>query len=144
LEFLDRYCKLQQLRFQDRLAVSIRCDDAASGVRIPKLILQPVVENAVIHGIEPLDRPGRLEVEARLVWENGTRAARITVTDDGAGFSPGAGDTAERIGLANVRERLLIAYPDARLVIESCPGAGTKISVEIPEKRGDGEDPDRG
>ena len=134
--FITRYCDLQRLRFPERLIVSIRHDEQSSGVRIPKLLLQPVVENAVIHGIEPLDRPGRLVVEALAAGRNGTRVARIIVADDGAGFSAGTGDAAERIGLANVRERLRLAYPDARLAIESSPGAGTRICIEIPDERG--------
>ena len=149
LAFVGRYCELQRLRFQERLSVSIRCAEEAAAVRIPKLILQPMVENAVIHGIEPLDRTGRLEVEARRE-ENGHGGAAagcgctlITVADDGAGFSPGSGDAVERIGLANVRERLMAACPGARMTIESSPGAGTRIALEIPETRGDGEGPDR-
>ncbi|HEY9595211.1 MAG TPA: histidine kinase, partial [Spirochaetia bacterium] len=143
LAFLGRYCELQRLRFQERLVVSIRCDEAAAGVRIPKLILQPIVENAVIHGIEPLDRPGHLEIAACLDGDNGTRTARITVSDDGAGYSPGADETVERIGLTNVRERLLIASPEARLAITSGPGKGTRIALEIPVARGDDEDTHR-
>jgi sensor histidine kinase YesM len=143
LEFVARYCDLQRLRFSDRLTVSISSDERAARLRIPKLLLQPVVENAVIHGIEPLDRPGRLVVEARIDGRNGGCVARITVSDDGAGFALGSDDAVERIGLANVRERLRLAYPEARLSIESTPGAGTRISIEIPEGRGCGEVPDR-
>ena len=135
LGFITRYCDLQRLRFPERLAVSIRHDEGSSGVRIPKLLLQPVVENAVIHGIEPLDRPGRLVVEAQVEGKNGRALTRITVMDDGVGFSAETGDVAERIGLANVRERLRLAYPDARLAIESGPGRGTRICIEIPDGR---------
>ncbi|MGA2975244.1 MAG: histidine kinase [Spirochaetia bacterium] len=144
LDFVARYCELQQLRFAERLTVSISRDETVSSVRIPKLLLQPVVENAVIHGIEPLDRPGRLTVEACMGGQDGARTARITVTDDGAGFPPGAEGAAERIGLANVQERLRMAYPDSRFFIESSPGAGTRICMEIPRTQGNDENPDRG
>ncbi len=143
LEFVGRYCDLQRLRFSDRLAVRISSDARAAPLRIPKLLLQPVVENAVIHGIEPLDRPGRLVVEARMDSRNGASVARITVSDDGAGFASGSDDAVERIGLANVRERLRLAYPSARLSIESEPGAGTRISIEIPQGRENDEGPHR-
>jgi sensor histidine kinase YesM len=144
LAFVSRYCELQRLRFADRLTVRIQGDPRAAGCRIPKLLLQPVVENAVIHGIEPLDRPGFLTVEAALTEENGQCTLRITVTDDGVGFSSGGKEAEERIGLANVRERLRIAYPDARLAMESGIRGGTRISIEIPNARSDDENPDRG
>jgi sensor histidine kinase YesM len=144
LHFLDRYCELQKMRFPDRLVVSIRCEEEVTALRIPKLILQPMVENAVIHGIEPLDRPGHLEIVARRAMANGGSAACISIVDDGVGYSTAAGDVEERIGLANARERLLIAYPDARLSIVSDPGSGTRISIEIPAARQQGEDPHRG
>jgi sensor histidine kinase YesM len=143
LAFVARYCELQRLRFADRLTVRIHHDAQASRCRIPKLLLQPVVENAVIHGIEPLDRPGLLTVEASLAVENGRKVLCITVADDGIGFLSGGTDGEERIGLANVRERLRIAYPDSRLFLESNPGAGTRISIEIPDVRGGDENPDR-
>ncbi|HET6486335.1 MAG TPA: sensor histidine kinase, partial [Spirochaetia bacterium] len=135
LGFVARYCDLQRLRFPERLAMSITHDERSAGVKIPKLLLQPVVENAVIHGIEPLGRPGRLVVEARTEGVNGSSPTRITITDDGVGFLSGSGDTVERVGLANVRERLRLAYPDARMSIESSPGQGTRISIEIVDGR---------
>ncbi len=144
LGFLERYCELQKMRFSDRLIVGIRCDDGVADVRIPKLILQPIVENAIIHGIEPLDRPGRLEITAGRPAGNGAGGVRITVNDDGVGYAAPAAETEERIGLTNARERLLIAYPDARLAISSAPGAGTRICIDIPEGRQNGEDPHRG
>ncbi len=143
LAFVARYCELQRLRFADRLTVRIHHDEQASRCRIPKLLLQPVVENAVIHGIEPLDRPGLLTVEASMAGENGRKVLHITVADDGIGFLTGGTDGEERIGLANVRERLRIAYPDSRFFLESNPGAGTRISIEIPDVRSDDENPDR-
>jgi sensor histidine kinase YesM len=144
LDFVGRYCELQQLRFADRLAVSISRDDAVCSLPIPKLLLQPVVENAVIHGIEPLDRPGILTVEALVVGQNGGSTARIIVADNGAGFLPGSDAIAERIGLANVQERLRMAYPDSRFSIDSGIGRGTRICIEIPLQGSNGENPDRG
>ena len=144
LRFLGRYCELQKMRFSERLVVTIRCDAEVADVRIPKLILQPIVENAVIHGIEPLDRSCHLEITAEQLRANGTRGARIFINDDGVGYIASATHSEERIGLTNARERLQISYPDARLSIASAPGSGTRICIEIPEGRQGGEDPDRG
>jgi sensor histidine kinase YesM len=142
--FLERYCDLQKMRFPDRLSVSIRCKEEVAGFRIPKLILQPVVENAVIHGIEPLGRPATLSIEAGLGGRESEPFTSICVADDGVGFDPEATDVQQRIGLSNVRERLLIAYPNARLAIASSPGSGTRICIEIPSGERKREDPDRG
>jgi sensor histidine kinase YesM len=130
LAFVSRYCGLQRLRFADRLSVDIRCDGAAGKRLIPKLLLQPIVENAVIHGIEPLDRPGLLTVEASL---SGSGLLVISVTDDGMGCPASGKEAEERIGLANVRERLRMAHPGSRLSLNSGPGAGTRITIEIPQ-----------
>jgi sensor histidine kinase YesM len=130
LEFLRKYCELQQMRFQDRLSVSIECAEEAAGYRIPKLILQPLVENAIIHGIEPLGGPGRLEVTARLERRNGVCVLGINISDNGVGFTPEAGAVGRHLGIANVKERLLVACPQAFLGIQSRPG-GTHVSIEI-------------
>jgi hypothetical protein len=144
LRFLERYCELQRMRFPDRLSVSIRCAQEVESFRIPKLILQPVVENAVIHGIEPLGRPATLSIEAGLGGREDGPFTSICIADDGAGFNPEATDVEQRIGLSNVRERLLMAYPNARLSIASSPGSGTRIRIEIPSGDSRREDPDRG
>lgn len=144
LRFLERYCELQKMRFPDRLGVAIRCAEEVEGFRIPKLILQPVVENAVIHGIEPLGRPATLSIEAGQGGRDGEPYTTICIADDGAGFDPEATDVEQRIGLSNVRERLLMAYPNARLSIASSPGSGTRIRIEIPSGESRREDPDRG
>jgi sensor histidine kinase YesM len=130
--FLGRYCELQRMRFAERLALHIRCDPRAAAFRIPKLLLQPLVENAVIHGIEPLDRPGHLSIEAAVTRVDGKDTLRILVEDDGIGFC-GREGTAGSIGIANVRKRMRIAFPDARLSIEGGPGAGTRVCMELPE-----------
>jgi sensor histidine kinase YesM len=130
LEFVGKYCELQQMRFQDRLSVSIECAEEAAGYHIPKLILQPLVENAIIHGIEPLGGPGRLEVTARLARRNGTSVLGISISDNGVGFTPDAALEGRHLGIANVKERLAVACPQAFLGIQSAPG-GTHVRIEI-------------
>ncbi len=131
--FLKRYCELQRLRFGDRLTASFHLDRRVERFRVPKLILQPLVENAVIRGIEPLGRPGTLSVEARLTRPAGAPVIDIRVRDDGVGLPPDGSGAERGIGVANVRERLRIAFPSSRFAISGAPGAGTCASIEIAE-----------
>lgn len=131
--FLRRYCELQRMRFQHRLSWTIAGDGELMGRRIPKLILQPLVENAVIHGIEPSGEPGTLAVAVRREGE----LLVFTVEDDGEGFDPEL--TEKGVGLRNIERRLALAYPSgtggpiAKLWIESRPGKGTRAVLTIPE-----------
>ncbi len=136
LQFIKKYCELQQIRFQERLAVEIHCDEEAGSCRLPKLILQPLVENAIIHGIEPLGSPGKLQIAARRIRRNGSMKLRISITDNGVGFRTEIETEGRHIGLANVKERLLIAYAQASLEIESRPGRGACVAMEIVEQDG--------
>jgi len=127
LEFLDRYCSLQRMRFGERLSFGIACDERYSEVPVPRLILQPIVENAVVHGLEPLERPCRISVS---VAGDGDGRMVVAVEDDGAGFD--AAGQREGIGLSNVRERLAIAFPGSSLAIESRSGAGCRVLIAVP------------
>jgi len=131
LRFVRKYCELQKVRFQERLSVDIHCEEAAASFSIPKLILQPLVENAVIHGIEPLGGPGKLRVSARHIQKNGASGVGILVVDNGVGFSVEDHPEDGRIGLRNVKERLLMAFPHALLKVDSEPGKGTRITMDI-------------
>jgi two-component system sensor histidine kinase YesM len=130
--FIQRYCELQWLRFRERLTSQIHCDTAAEQIKIPKLLLQPLVENAMIHGIEPAGRPCTMTVDVSVVQhDDGTRVC-ITVQDDGQGFDHQATGSKEGLGLANVRERLRIAFPEARMTLSSQINVGTKVVIEFP------------
>jgi two-component system, LytTR family, sensor kinase len=103
--FLERYLEIERIRFRNRLEVVIAIDEGAIDAQVPSLILQPIVENAVRHGIEPQSRTGRIELR-------GTREAGnvvLTVSDNGSGI-PAGGPTREGIGLANTRARLAELY----------------------------------
>lgn len=128
IRFLNDYCSLQKLRFQDKLNYNIYYEPETATFKIPKLILQPLVENAIIHGIEPLSRPCLLNVDITKYKEN---EILITVEDDGAGFDIGNGET--HIGLSNVKERLQLLNADNQISIESIPNEGTIVTIVLKE-----------
>jgi LytS/YehU family sensor histidine kinase len=130
LAFLEDYLTIERARFGDRLTVVTDVDPAAAGVPVPGLILQPLVENAVLHGISPRALGGTVWIEADV----NHRALTLEVRDDGVGF---AGDPAEAIrdghGLGNVRRRLRTRYGDgADLTLEPCPDGGTIARILVP------------
>jgi two-component system LytT family sensor kinase len=128
-DFVRTYLHIEEARFGDRLTMQVELDAAIAGVAIPSLILQPLVENALKHGLGPKPGPGRLWIIARA--ENGR--VQVTVEDDGLGLSTGAREGQAGMGLANVRERLKTLYEDrATLVIEPRTGGGTRATLMIP------------
>ncbi len=131
--FLEKYCILQQLRFDERLEVNLSVDPEIAEFKIPKLLLQPLVENAIIHGIEPSVERCLLIVSAGMEPGSGEILC-ITVEDNGVGFSRQPDEFKDSVGLRNVQERLNFAYPSATFDISSSPGMGTKIVIRIPMK----------
>ncbi|MCW2781179.1 MAG: signal transduction histidine kinase, LytS [Marmoricola sp.] len=137
LRSIERYLVLEQARFGDRLAVTLRIAPEVLPVTIPVLSLQPLVENAVRHGLAQKAGTGRITILA----EDFDREAVISVEDDGVGEDPErvrralAGDVSmDSIGLGNVDERLRSAFGDEYgLVVETAPGAGTKVTVRVPK-----------
>lgn len=137
LRNVERYLALEQARFGDRMTIALRVAPEVLPVAVPFLALQPLVENAVKHGIEGTPGAGRITIIA----ENVGTEAEISVEDNGAGSDPEviravlAGDTArDSIGLGNVDARLRQVYGDRYgLVVETAPGAGTKVSFRVPK-----------
>lgn len=128
LEFLDSYLEIEQTRFGKRLAVHKEIDPAALEARVPNLILQPLVENAIRHGIEPQAKPGRLELRAQKTADR----LRLEVRDNGKGFSNGENPT-EGIGLSNTRARLQQLYGSTQtLEMINGAGGGLVVTVTIP------------
>jgi signal transduction histidine kinase len=130
LEFLENYLEIERERFPDRLEDRMDVDPAVLDTRVPSLILQPVVENAIKHGIAPRPEAGRIDIRAERV--NGS--VRVQVHDDGAGLPRDVGDRgAGRVGLSNMRERLERMYGGGcRLELCDAPGGGTVVSISIP------------
>jgi len=130
--FIQRYCDLERIRFQERLESTLHCDPAVKDLYIPKLLLQPLVENAVIHGVEPMSCPCQLSVTAVLLQRDHTPLVQISIKDNGHGFDTNLHSEKESLGIANVRERLKMAYGDADFSIISQIGSGTLVTIEIP------------
>lgn len=125
LEFLERYVALQRLRFPGRLEVEWRVSEEARAALVPALIVQPLVENAIEHGLSTL-QGGRVVVEARRDGD----ALEIVVSDDGPGF---AGAVRDGVGLANTRERLSLLYgARGSLACGNREGGGGEVRVRLP------------
>ena len=125
LEFLERYVALQRLRFPGRLEVEWRVSEEARAALVPALIVQPLVENAIEHGLATL-QGGRLLVDARRDGD----ALEIVVSDDGPGF---AGAVRDGVGLANTRERLSLLYgARGSLALGNREGGGGEVRVRLP------------
>jgi two-component system LytT family sensor kinase len=131
VEFVRRYLEIEQARFEERLAVHIDVSADAWTARVPYLILQPLVENAVRHGIATREEGGALTVEARRVGAG----LQLEVTNDGPGWEPGG--NGERIGLTNTRERLARLYGAASSVTVSSAAGGTRVAIRIPFRNGE-------
>jgi sensor histidine kinase YesM len=128
MEILDQYLRIQELRFQDRLRVRRALPAELAAALVPPLLLQPLVENAIKHGVAP--RPGGGLVSVRA--EGSRDQVVIVVEDDGPGFTGAARDGAG-LGLANTRERLERLYGDASaLVVGDRPGGGASVTVRLP------------
>lgn len=128
LEFLEAYLRIQRVRFGDRLRVVMEIEEPARGAAVPSLILQPLVENAVRHGLA--GDPGQGVITIRATVAGGTLA--LQVADDGSGLRD-AEPRARGVGLANVRARLEHLYPGAHcFTLEPASLKGTVATIEIP------------
>jgi signal transduction histidine kinase len=124
---LGDFLEVLAIRMGDRLAVRRDLPADLAAVEVPPMLLQPLVENAIRHGLEPKVEGGTLTIAARRA---GTQV-ELEVSDTGAGFRPSPGGTG--VGLANIRERLRLAHGDgARLAIRESPSGGTIATVTLP------------
>ena len=132
LEFLRLYLSIEQVRFEDRLRVHIAPSNALSEVLVPHMVLQPIVENAVRHGLGQSEEAVTIEVVA--ASSNGS--LNLIVSDDGAGLLP-PWPGRSGIGLANTRNRLARLYGDsAHLAIEPAAGRGVRVTITLPIRTG--------
>ena len=132
LEFLQKYLEIEQTRFQDRLTVESEIDPDTLDAEVPRLILQPLVENAIKHGVAPRSAPGRISISSRT---EGNQLC-LTVRDNGPGLSGDArAGLHEGVGLSNTRDRLECLYGSAQGLdfIES--GEGLTVEMRLPFHR---------
>lgn len=143
LEALEEYLYIQQMRFDGRITCKkdIRVDPYS--VRIPSFTLQPIVENALSHGMKSKEDGGRILLK---IWQEGT-VLTISLMDNGQGMNPeekaalhqkilNSEKTGRSIGLGNIYRRMAVLYPEGQLNVYSMEGRGTIIQLKIPQKEG--------
>jgi two-component system sensor histidine kinase YesM len=135
INILKEYLRIQAYRYQDKFAVEWEVEEAAKNCLVPRSMIQPLVENAIFHGICPKAGQGVIRIGARITQDQ----LLVTVEDDGVGFSadphniPSESVGMGRIGLANMMERLAFLYDrQASLNLESHPGMGTVVTIRLP------------
>ena len=126
---LADYLALMAVRMGPRLGYVLQLPDDLRALPVPTLLLQPLVENALRHGLDPRLEGGRIEVSAA---RQGPRL-RLAVRDTGVGFDPARAPDASRFGLTQVRERVATAYGGrGQVSVQTAPGAGCTVSIELP------------
>jgi hypothetical protein len=136
LDLVSRYVDIQKARFGERLRVGIAATEEARDARVPALLLQPIVENAIRHGLAARLDAGRIDIDARVSGG----ALVISVTDDGSENGDARGrafdrtqGNRERVGLGNTRARLDAMYGGrAALTLARADGRGARVTIEIP------------
>jgi sensor histidine kinase YesM len=138
MEFLRCYLEIERIRFQDRLTTRVFIDPEALDVRVPNLILQPIVENAIRHAIAPRSTPGEIEIRAK--QEDGI--LRIQISDNGPGLPMNRSADSlfkKGLGLTNTQTRLDRLYgAQHRFEIANDPRGGLAVTLEIPAARTNG------
>ncbi|MBB6729890.1 ATP-binding protein [Cohnella zeiphila] len=145
LELTEAYLSIERARFGDRLRVRYEVDESAACL-LPPTTLQPLVENAVRHGVTKKEEGGTVTVTVRA----GGGSAVITVEDDGIGMNSAAqailsreAEGAGGVGLRNIHQRLIRMYGKG-LDIESAPGSGTRVTIRVPLENGNDREEERG
>jgi two-component system LytT family sensor kinase len=136
LRSIDRYLTLERARFGERLRVRLQIAPEVLPVVLPFLCVQPLVENAVRHGLSRKPGMGMISIQAR----DAGAECHIVVEDDGVGMDPqvflggAAENDGQHVGLSNVDDRLRAVFGDEfGLVVETAPGEGTKVSMRVPK-----------
>jgi two-component system, LytTR family, sensor kinase len=132
LTFTHRYLEIMQIRFQGRLTIQSQIEPSALDALVPNLILQPLVENAIKHGVSKIDEEGRIEIHAR---REGERLA-LCVRDNGPRVTEHGLRAGEGVGLRNTRERLEQLYgSDQSLTLRGAEDGGVLAEVNIPFRK---------
>ncbi len=134
VETLKLYLDIEKMRFEDRLRPKFEIDPAAEAARLPSLLLQPLVENAIKYAVTPQENGAEICVTVRLVGDR----VLLGVSDTGPGLMPTKSrpSLSTGVGIANIRERLAQAYgPDHRFDVRAMPTGGFGVEIEIPYQR---------
>ncbi|HEX6164796.1 MAG TPA: histidine kinase, partial [Vicinamibacterales bacterium] len=134
LELVEHYLKIERERFEERLRVAIDVPDALRQCRIPALVLQPLVENAIKHGVAPSKTGGDVTVSARITGRGGDRQLELSVRNSGAPLRvEGALGGGEHVGVDNIRRRLAGHYGAAAMLqLHATAGGDTVATVRMP------------
>jgi len=132
LALLERYLEIQRARFGDRLHLEIDVEPQALDAFVPHLVLQPIVENAIRHGIGSQAKRGRISIGGKVTGER----LQLDVEDDGRGLQHPDADVNEGVGLSNTRERLRALYGEAaRLTMRDRANGGVILTIVVPLRR---------
>jgi len=133
IRLIESYLDIEHARFEERLSVKIDVPDELKNIKVPSLILQPIVENAIKHGISENKNGGEVRITAKMSGENGDRSLRLAVWDSGAGLNAIASNSVDGVGLRNIRERLATYYGDsAILTLKIGTKNGTEAAIDLP------------
>jgi sensor histidine kinase YesM len=127
-DLLRQYLDIIKIRMADRLEYDLKIDTGLEGTPLAPMLLQPLVENAIKHGLEPKVEGGRVAVAASRDGEG----MILTVTDNGLGFSDHADNKGTGVGLANLRERLAVLYDNRATLTIADTNPGTRITLSVP------------
>ena len=132
LASVANYLEIESLRLRDRLSVAVECPSELLDRPVPSFLLQPLVENAIKHGVTPTSRPVTVTIDVR---DEGD-ALRIEVRDDGGAAGPSAATAGFGLGLSNVRERLRTVYGTAARVVTGRLDPGYRVTLILPPGEG--------
>ncbi|MER2107197.1 MAG: sensor histidine kinase [Solibacillus sp.] len=143
LEHIEHYLNLMQMRLGERLSWELQCEPALTTIQIPKLLLQPIIENAILHGIEPQQTNGKVTVH---IYAISPEAFTIVVTDNGKGIPTSmlhrlngitSASDSEQIGIQNIRKRLEMYYSEQladTFLYNSDGQTGTTVTITLPKE----------
>ncbi len=130
IDLIRNYLELIKIRMAERLEFEIDIESALASHVLPPMLLQPIVENAIKHGLEPKETGGRITIRGERV--EATQQIRFTISDDGLGFAANADSSGTGTGLANLRQRLQVLYDGAATLTVTERNPGTEVSITIP------------
>lgn len=133
IQFLRHYMDIESIRFKDRLLVQFDIAEQTLQAKIPSLLLQPIVENAVKHGVNKRIEDARLDICSRLLQQNNSTWLELQVKDNGPGFDQNGQDPKNGVGLENVKNRLQQHYLSHFVFrMKSQIGQGCQVNIQIP------------